>query len=1293
MKKLKLFLFTMFISGLMLSMSAQDTIRSLIISETRTGGRFDHYIEMANVGTDIIDLSKFTIAWINNGEEFRLEDGQFRLEDIQGEDRIYRMSGMLAQGETWTMMNVGDNLAVDGFPYHRLDIMAKADLLIHGSNSTGYIDYAIPEWEIWGKDSMDVFYNLGYNEGKIAYVIFCHLDNGDSIMIDQYNLNLDENLETIKEYEDVAGIPEATGEYTFVRKATIKQGNMDWQVSKGVSLEDSEWIPIPNHPYKRSFTTFGVHGDFHIDLESTEVDIDKANGKLTVPWGIMKGDSILNKMTVGPGQGWQYIQDTTSFTDSTHTIIQNGDILSMYAAGNVLEKIDFELVVLEAAANEARVYPRQDKRFSDINPIGLWVQPYYVTAGEPVIDTIGNVPYDLRVDSLYKYLEKAPTATWDIVWKDGTERADLQNGDILKVTSEDKSIIKDYYIDVQDYAASDNVLLNAITWPDKSDFIENWKGDTIPQFTPDKTTYSVTLPYGTTSVPALVAHPANINSRVQVKRAVSLSGSLEERSSVFTVTSESDTLWKEYTVIFDVEKDPKKVQTYKGTPFFSEAILRMNSSMGMLEVVNPGNVDLDLSEYLILRSTSANPAIALERLNQDPLEVDEDDFEDRYESYVPGYKFQDDTTNWLLNPGILQVDGEINPVIKPGDVFVMCATTSDRKRYYTDEMLAKIDKRWDGVERTSIDPLGVKTTVTPPYLLQGANGIFLFHIENDSVLEGKKAVGDPQDYKMVDAIVNPLEDGTFNIAGRELDSRFKGRIRPKTNIYQGVESTIECAERFGTTADSSGWIVEESGEEFEDGFDDYVGSHVMDPVTVYISTVSSSVYLVSDGYKEVQSIQGDLSSTTVEGFFENVDQADPMQVFSLLSGADGSVKDSTSAVAAGDTLMVISADGVNTTKYELIDIPLDSDAVLTAANDPSNLTISHSGEEGTIEGAVYGGLLKDLLAEVKVPDLAVMNIIDSNGELIPMQYMGYDSLKVDTKVGDDIYFEVVAQDLVTIITYKLEPEILASDAFVISSIYEVNDDIDGLADGTSTQLFWMNIEVVKGATATLLSKLGDERMDGFVSYDDVLRVVSEDGSNTVTYFITFVNENNPDANESPVIELAFSDTTFADPGTIMVSATATDDDLPPPPALTYLWEVTSGSASDVVIANADQLSTDVSFNAKGNYELTLSVSDGAVTSQAVVTVTVGAVNIHEILTPALHIYPNPAREKLTLELSNMPGNASMVTIYKITGSAVYNARLVTERTEIDVSTFNAGLYFIKVDSGNSTFTRRFEIQD
>ncbi len=416
-----------------------------------------------------------------------------------------------------------------------------------------------------------------------------------------------------------------------------------------------------------------------------------------------------------------------------------------------------------------------------------------------------------------------------------------------------------------------------------------------------------------------------------------------------------------------------------------------------------------------------------------------------------------------------------------------------------------------------------------------------------------------------------------------------------------------------------------------------------------------------------------------------------MQVLSL-QNASGTEKDLTDPVAGGDVLVVVSADGVNTSKYTLVNTPLDTDAVLTTED--TELTISHSGEVGTITGVVYGSLLKDLVAAVNVPALAVMNVINADGELVPMQMMNYDSVKVETIVGDGIYFEVVAQDLVTIITYKLEAAALSSDAFVISSLYEVSEEdveISGLADGTTTGLLFNNIEVVKGADAKVLSKLGHVRMDGYVSYDDVLKVVSEDGTNTKVYFLTFLNELNPDANNAPEIELAFSDTTFADPGTIMLMATATDDGLPPPANLTSLWEVSSGSAANVVIENADQLSSNVTFNEKGRYTLTLSVSDGALTSQADVTVLVGTVGIDQALVPAMLVYPNPASDKLTLELSNMPGKSSFVSIFSITGSAVYNAKLSSAKMEIDLSYFEAGLYLIKVESNGQSFTQRVEI--
>lgn len=1290
------------LSGLAIGTNAQDTIKGLIFSEHRFGDPHHGYLEICNVGTETIDLSKVSLVGLR-GATLTWEDGQWRA-PARGANVTVHPEGTLAPGETWMVMGVSDRFAAGTqVPDHRTDMLPLADLYIMTANAFGVTDTIIPEWQMWG-DSTSVNYQFAWNWGDWPYVIYNHLDNGDSIMIDQVNLNLDAGNVAVGGYNAVAGIPEATRYHTLVRKANITHGNMDWDASAGITAEDSEWCVIPNQPpgSRISFTTIKNHGDFHVDVTSSVVDVDVDNAKLTVPWGIYKGDSILQHLDIGPGMAWGYVEDD-DYIDSTHTIMQNGDTLILYAAGNVLEQVNMEIVVLDPAVDQADVFPlsykiegggfwhnpfNQQYEWTDDD---IWVQPYYVTNFHSM-DTIGNVPYATRVDSLYSYLEKAPDATWEIVFKDGEVHADLSNGDILKVTAENGTTVKEYYIDVQDYAAGDNAQLGAITWPDKMDFIEGWAGDTIPGFSPVKNTYTVTIPYGTVNVPALVAHPVDINAEVDVKRAISLTGSLEDRSTIFTVTAQSDTITDTYTVIFVLEKHPSKVQIWEdATPFFSEHATHQRSAMNYLEIVNPGNSDMDLSEYLIVKSPAVNPAEALAGLV--PEVPTDADFQFRYRSYVPGYSFYEDTVNWLLNPGILNLDANVDPVVEPGGVFILSASWAAREQYYTDFHRGIIDRRWDDVT----DEVGVSETNTVPVAID-ANAIYLFKITGDSILDGLKPVGDPSDYELVDVLGDPLNDLHWNVAGRDLNNgRMRGWIKPKPYIYTGSRSLAECSERWGTHPDTSDWQVATYTIEIEhqDHIPNFIGSHVMDPVTVYLSTVTSAVYLVSDGYGKDQTLQGDLSSTTVEAFFGNVDKADPAQVLSVLSGTDGSEKDAAAAVAGGDTLVVVSADGKNTSWYTLIDLPLSSNAVLTLVDDPSDYTIEINGSSGTLGGVVFGSLLKDVLAAVKVPDLAVLNIINGAGELISLQYTNYDSVKVDTKVGADMYFEVVAQDLVTIITYKLETATLSSDAYVISTLYNVNDDMDeisAIADGTTIELFFRNVEVVAGATATILNKTGHERVDGVMSYDDVLKVVSEDGSNTKIYFLTFQQEDSPDVNQPPVITLAFSDSTIYDLGTILLSATVEDDGLPQPPSLSYLWEVSGGSAADVVIESADQVSTNVTFNALGDYMLTLSVSDGAVSSEATVSVSVRGVNVEKTHAPGMHIYPNPAKDRLTLELENMPGGTTMVSIYSITGRKVYNTKLYTEKNEIDLSTFEAGLYFLKVESGDIRFTQRMEIQ-
>ena len=1398
MKKRILFLLIFFLSAVAFNMQAQDTIRSLIFTEWRGAGMHDAYFELTNVGNTQLDLSNFTVGNINAGSvTFEWDGDQLK---IALDSRFKkRLSGTLDPGESLVFMNVLDALPANGIPYHRVKLIPHADIRVHVEDIWPGSHIYKPEWEMWGKDSVDVYdFLLRHNSGVHASVLFYHLPSGDSVMVDQVKLNL--NSETMKADPvptDVAGVFEASFSHTLVRKADPNiLGNTDWDDARGIDITDSEWLPIPHFTGDEIFTTVGTHGDFGIDMTSGSVDFDTAAATMNLPWGIFKGDSLIHELDLGPGMAWLYIEDTTSVPDSAHTIVQTGDILNIYACGNDLEQISFNITVAEPTNDMASVFPLRTRIDPEEPGAGTyWGSARYYVTDEFEVDTIGDVPFATRVDTLYKYLEKAPDATWKIIWVDGIERVDLKYGDILEVTAEDGTTVKEYFIDVQEFEASDNAYLAAITWPGKEEFLEGWKGDTIPTFSPSKTAYVVNLPFGTTNVPPLAAIPQNVNANISMKRAISLRGDLEERTTVFTVTAEDDSTVMEYSVIFEVEKDWAKVQKYHGSPFFSEFVTSMGSWIGFVEVMNPGNVTLDLSEYLFVKSASINPAEGLDALV--PAAPDADDFKNRYRGYVPGYKYYEDTASWLLNPGKLQIDPNVDPVVDPLDVFVMSSTNHGRgERYLTPEQWAMIDKGWHAPGGTGgIDPeTGINLIETFSQIKRSAEALFIFKIKEeklDSLWNGKKAVGDPNDYDLVEAFGDLNPDGSWEVAGRTISSSKSSNIRRKSYIYKGV---TEIGEGLGTHPDTSDWIVLLYPEDI--GWRDlpnHIDGHVMDVVTLYMSTITSTEYLVDDGFEGDLDIQGDFSATTVSDFYGKIKKADTAQTLTVISGADGSAKDLLDNVAGDDTLVVVSADGLRATKYALVDQPLDDNAILTVKSAyTGSYEVIIDGAEGTITGSGvrWGVPIKEILAALIVPELATFNVIDQNNNLIPGQVLNFDTVMIDVRLSDSIFFEVIAQNGTDIITYQLKPESQSSDAFVISSVFLVDQDnvnISLIPQGIGVAEFYDNISPVTGATATLLDKYGLEREYGILSLDDKLMVVSQDATNTVYYYLNFFDEDIPDNNIAPTLSVDITsanvvlgetltltatadddgmplptmltitwevisgegvtiaspdalvtDITFAQTGAVVlqvtvddgeismteivnvgvstpdnsaptvsvatasftieegesinVSATADDDGNPVGSTLSYAWSVKTGEAANVTIASADQLDSEVTFSTAGVYTLQITVTDGElVASDIVVVVVEKAVGIVPVLEPAMQLYPNPVSGILTLELQNMGKVNSVVKIYSITGQAVYNGEFTESKLQIDVSNFDAGLYFITVRAREHVFNHKIQI--
>ena len=75
---------------------------------------------------------------------------------------------------------------------------------------------------------------------------------------------------------------------------------------------------------------------------------------------------------------------------------------------------------------------------------------------------------------------------------------------------------------------------------------------------------------------------------------------------------------------------------------------------------------------------------------------------------------------------------------------------------------------------------------------------------------------------------------------------------------------------------------------------------------------------------------------------------------------------------------------------------------------------------------------------------------------------------------------------------------------------------------------------------------------------------------------------------------------------------------------------------------------------------------------------------------SLKIYPNPASYVLRIE--GLSRSKSTIELYNALGICVLREKTHSEKTEIDVSRLNDGVYLIKVTSGNKTTTEKVEIK-
>lgn len=1258
----------------------QDTVWTVIISEARID-RADHaYIELTNIGTEAINLQEFELV---SHSPWNALPAAWPAEPSRPDGRWALLPDHVLQpGEQYIIASLHDyyiwhyNYDMANFGYSRdygqgwvtkPELTAMTDFPVHRGEN--------PEAGTSQHDSVSTHSGLFDTwNGRDVVMLRHYPAEADSCVVDQVGGTWTGNVaegalygtNNVAAAKDVAGETNATNHCTLVRRSSVTKGNKTFV--QGNSISESEWIPIPVQrgtgdtfePWKSLFWTAGNHGNVVLDnttLTSDIIDIDWDNEVLNVPYWVRNDDSIMYEFTYQPGLAWHYhySTDDNSSMDSLLISVATGDSLTIYACGDLLDEIKWHINKVAPPTNANLLVPARRRNLDGSVGGPVYAVTNRVTAG----DTIYNVAFGERTDSLVKYLEAPPAATLEFIWVDGNERTDVMNGDILRVTAEDGTSVKDYFIKVQKFRKDRNAYLSAITWPDIPEFYKGlfgWVGDTIPEFNRTKLEYKVMVPYDVDGIPALVAKNEDNNATSVLKRATNMSGSPADRTVTIITTAEDDTTTLTYNVLLEKQKNQADIQPWQAEPFISQWSFRIEyGGICMLEIVNPGNQPLDMSDYMIAfgNVTSAADALAI-----GGGETGYSDY--RYRKYIPGYLWKDHE-GVIENHSFAELDPNVSTYVYGNDVFVM----AKQPRVSPPEDYIYFDQ-------IDVDFYNMKSD--PDYKGESLDGwldhtMFLFKIIGDSIKDGLKAATDPDDFVLLDVFGNG--DGTTWLPIGETSTGQVTSYTRKADIYKGDP---DFAGSFADTPEDSEWLMNNESLMQNKGYGwpnwrtevpQGTGSHFMNDVTIYRSTVSSTVYAVSAGYSMEETIAGVDPGTTVEGFKANIIKAQAEQTLECIALADGSMLNDADVLLDGDTLKVTSAELGNVTKYILTVASFSDDAVLTS----TNYTVAVNGAAGSVAGMEYGTTLKQAIANVVVPTGATMTPVNGMDEFIPLITVDFDTMYVDVQVSDDVFLEVIAEDGVTTIKYQVIPNADATSAFVISDVYAVDQDkkiVGNVPENLNIEAFLANLTPAPGATLQLYDKLGYERNDGMLTLDDVLEVTAQDGTTKVVYTLKVMSV--VESSLAYVYSTVYTVDGLAKSitGEIYTSTTVSD----------FKANLTASDGATMVVQAYDGTAkADADMMEEGDL-VEVTASNGVNINVYTVEVMVG---IFDTNSSDISIYPNPSNGVINIAGAEY---GSFINVVNMVGATVAQRQVQKTVETISLEGLSSGIYFVSITNGS-----------
>jgi hypothetical protein len=563
--------------------------------------------------------------------------------------------------------------------------------------------------------------------------------------------------------------------------------------------------------------------------------------------------------------------------------------------------------------------------------------------------------------------------------------------------------------------------------------------------------------------------------------------------------------------------------------------------------------------------------------------------------------------------------------------------------------------------------------------------MFMYRVLNDSIKLGLKPVQDPNDFELID--MWGMEDGGYWIIGD-----FVVGVNGAQDIYKRKPHITKGNPVMGGAfapgdPEACEWTRIAPGVDYPTlGGEELVrvalggvGTHYMEPITKYRSTVNSMVYKVSAGFGHEQEILGIVSGTTIPEFMEYIYKEDENQKLMFKSGADTATMLADDAVISPDDILeVLSADSSNTTYYRL-DVTaegLSTDAVLSSSRYTIDITTSPDADqdvigEATIAGMEYGSTLEDIMSNINVPFGANVTIINNDGDYVALKTLNYDTVYVATTVSPNISLDVVAEDSRTRIVYDLVPAASESDAFIYSDVYlvsQVTNLIEYVPLGVTFDEFLNNIIPSYGSTLTLVDKEGNERTIGEMKADDKVVVTSANGEVSNSYYISLLFPGNSIVSLAYVVSEVYS----VNQVDYIIFGTAEAPLSNETTVADFMQQIVPSVGATVVLFDVDG-NVKVSGNlAEGDF-LEVTSGDGSIVAYYSVVLNATSSGLSELSN--LKIYPNPTSGLLNI---NGLDAGNRIQIYNNQGKLIREFETQSYYETIKLENVPDGIFLIVI---------------